>query len=332
MLISAITTGWLLAACAGGDTAAPVSRIVESSGDETVQVPVDPNPRPDGREAVKGSEIAAVDLPPLGFEALTETQAAVTIYALNTTVAPCEPCMGEGTSVARCLTETHPTCGNLMDVARRGVRSGLALPLEEHASEAELMVLLGHIRYEEPWRDVAPGAMAALPLLAGAADAPIQVLLVVDYQDPFSRQVQDDWAALMSRYGERIGWRLVQRPDVERHLLSERAALTVLAAGRQGAALAAHEALLGGALSEAALDGIAAAAGLDAARLTEDLADPALRKQLAADRTLADSLDVRATPSTVAGGYLVRGARVEAHYAAMLDDLLADRADSWPGE
>jgi len=330
MLISAVTIGGLLAACAGGgDAAPPVSTLVETTGVETVQIPVDPNPRPDGREAVKGSEIPAADLPELGFGALTETQAEVTIYALNTTVAPCEPCMSDGRSIARCLTESHPTCPNLLDVARRGVRAGLALPPVEHASEIELLTLLSHIRYEEPWRDV---DVSGLPLLAGESDGAIQVVLVVDYQDPFSRQVQDDWAALMGLYVDGVGWRLLQRPDIERHPLAERAARVVLAADAQGAALAAHDALLAAPLDEAALDGIAAAAGLDPAALTEALADPALKQRLAADRAAADALGVRSTPSTVIGGYLVRGAREQARYAAALDELIADRADPWPGE
>ncbi len=303
-----------LLACAGEEPPPPVSAPVPGAGtgDGPVTVPVPEVTRPDGRAAVMGSEIAAEDLPPIGLESLSERQASDVLVALNTTVGPCPECMDRGYSIARCLANGVPECENVPAVARRAVRLGRELGFLE---------LLPRIRYEEPWRQ--------LPADRLGPPGSLPVVVAVDYADPFSREVWPALQELAGAYGDQLYWSVLHRPDTERHPLAERAARLVLAADRRGAGRRAHEALLsrGAPLDAAALDALLAELGLDDAAL----ADPPLGERLAADRALADALDIRATPSLVIGGYLVRGARGAPYYSALIDDLLADAADPWPG-
>lgn len=89
------------------------------------------------------------------------------------------------------------------------------------------------------------------------------------------------------------------------------AAKAAMAASRQGKYGPMHETMMNakGRLTEESIRAIAADLKLDMARFEEDLADPALDKELAVKRELAGALGITGTPSVVIGDRLLRGAR-----------------------
>ena len=86
-------------------------------------------------------------------------------------------------------------------------------------------------------------------------------------------------------------------------------AKAALAAQRQGKYVAFHEALFElPEISEATLKDLSGRLGLDHARLTRDMQDPAIAAQIARDHELARSLDINGTPGFVIGNRLIPGA------------------------
>ena len=91
------------------------------------------------------------------------------------------------------------------------------------------------------------------------------------------------------------------------------AALAALAAREQGGYLKFHYALMASTdLSREAVERIAVESGLDAERLKKDMAKPELPSALARNRSLADALEIQATPAFVIGGEVAPGALDEA--------------------
>jgi protein-disulfide isomerase len=322
--------GLMLAFGCTGEPAAPavskpVSRPVAGAegAPDAAPVPV-PTPqlsRPDGRMPLYGSDLGPEDLPPLGLEALSDEAREAALVAINNTYGPCEPCMEGGKSIARCLVMAPEGCENMASVARRAVRAaGEGLDAHE---------VIQRVRFVDPWLPIDGPERAR----RGPDDA-LTVVLALDYTDPFSKRSAEVWEALSERYGDRVAFELLHRPDLERHPLAGGAALAVLAAGRQGAAFAAHDLLLSveGPPTAEVLDGLAGALGLDAARYAADRADPALAGRQEEDLALAERLGVRGTPTTFIAGYRVRGLRELAFYTGMIDALLADAEDAWPRE
>ena len=94
---------------------------------------------------------------------------------------------------------------------------------------------------------------------------------------------------------------------------SELAARYALAAIKQGRYAEFHHAVLASKLPEHQLDegkieGFAAAAGLDVARLKADAADPAFTKRIADNRALAGKLGISGTPGLIVGDQVQGGA------------------------
>ncbi len=88
------------------------------------------------------------------------------------------------------------------------------------------------------------------------------------------------------------------------------AAKAALAARKQGKYVALHEALFqirGTANADRVME-VAAKAGLDIARLTADMADPAIQALLEKNLALAQALRIDGTPGFVAGKRILRGA------------------------
>jgi len=88
-------------------------------------------------------------------------------------------------------------------------------------------------------------------------------------------------------------------------------ARAVLAAQRQGGYQKLHDAIMqsdSGVITEASLQSVAVAAGLDWPRLQRDMADPAIAQRIEANVTLAHQLGIDGTPAYVVGGHLLTGA------------------------
>lgn len=101
---------------------------------------------------------------------------------------------------------------------------------------------------------------------------------------------------------------------------SERGSRALLAAARQGGYDALRAALMRSSsddLSETSIRKAAEKLGLDWQRLHEDMESPAIAKQLAANKQLAQDLDIEGTPTLVIGQKIVAGADMPTIAAAV---------------
>ncbi len=114
---------------------------------------------------------------------------------------------------------------------------------------------------------------------------------------------------------------------------SELAARYAFAAIKQGKYAEFHDAVLASKLPEHQLDetkiqGFAATAGLDVARLKTDAADPALTKRIADNRALAGKLGISGTPGLIVGDQLQSGALSLEALKKMVADVRARKVAS----
>jgi protein-disulfide isomerase len=104
---------------------------------------------------------------------------------------------------------------------------------------------------------------------------------------------------------------------------SEYAAKAALASGRQGKYWQLHLAMFGheGKITRASVDEIAAAQGINMAKLKKDMADPAIEETLARTRALAQALAINGTPAFIIDDKLVPGYLPQADLAAAIDEV-----------
>jgi protein-disulfide isomerase len=264
--------------------------------------------RPDGRATLTLGARTAVEVPVTGLASLAPGPQAEAMAVLNSTTAPCLPCMNDGISLADCLVQSHETCLNLVALGERIVRAAAAGE-DRHAIQPKAL-------YEEPWQPTADVGQRVV----GAGDAPVQVVLVLDPGDPFSARMKEPWAKLAG--DPRVALSLLLLPR-ERHLGSRTAARAVLAAGDH--AWVVHEALLGNTrLDEEALDALGAQLGLEGTPWKEARQSTAVESQLQRFEVQAQVLGVESTPMTLVNGYPVPGVRSHAYLKELVDRELAD--------
>ena len=98
------------------------------------------------------------------------------------------------------------------------------------------------------------------------------------------------------------------------------AAQAALASRAQGKYIAFHKALIKAKISydEESIMKIATAVGIDTARLKKDMRAPRIQTQIAKNRTLARSLNIRGTPAFIVGKQIFPGALTPAQLAHMI--------------
>lgn len=143
---------------------------------------------------------------------------------------------------------------------------------------------------------------------AGATQPDVTVVVFTDYQCPICKATDPALARLMAA-DRKVA--VVYKDWPIRGAMSDLAARTALAAGRQGRYLAVHDALMAarGPLSPPRIAALAAAAGADPARLAADQAAHAreIDAQLGRHRLQAFSLGLSGTPAYLVGPYLIEG-------------------------
>ena len=104
---------------------------------------------------------------------------------------------------------------------------------------------------------------------------------------------------------------------------SEYAAKAALASGRQGKYWQLHLAMFSheGKITRASVDEIAAAQGINMAKLKKDMADPAIEETLARTRALAQTLAINGTPAFIIDDKLVPGYLPQADLAAAINEV-----------
>ena len=155
--------------------------------------------------------------------------------------------------------------------------------------------------------------------IAGNPDGDVTIVEFNDYQCPYCKRAHLAVKSTLAADGK------VKLVIKDLPILGEPsriAALAALAARAQGKHLAFHNALMeySGKIDRDKIMEIAAASGLDMARLQKDMDDPKLKQIIERNTALASALGVRGTPAFVVGNQFVPGA-VDAD---ALKQLIAD--------
>jgi hypothetical protein len=283
-----------LGGCASPDEP-PVSQPVGEVSKKLVAVDMVRGQRPDGRAPLTLGARTAVEIPVPGLASLASGPQAEALAVLNSTTAPCLPCMTEGVSLADCLLQSHATCPNLVALGERIVRAA--------ASGDDRHTIRPKVLYGKPWQPTSDVGQ----LVVGTSDAPVQVVLVLDPGDPFSARMKDPWAELVGDPRVAISLLLLPR---ERHLGSRTGARAV------GNTL----------LDAAALDALGTGLGLEVIPWRKARKSTAVERQLQRFEAQAQALGVESTPLTLVNGYPVPGVRSHSFLKELVDRELADLA------
>jgi len=158
----------------------------------------------------------------------------------------------------------------------------------------------------------------------GSVGAPVTLLVFGEYLCPYCKRIDETLAQLLEAYPGRL--RIVYRNFIV-HPQAELLARAALAAHRQGRFRALHalffanqEALRTD--TQAAIDRLAAQAGLDVRRLQRDMESDEMREQLEADRAEAARVGVTGSPTTFINGRKLSGSQSIDSFRTIIDELL----------
>ena len=284
------------------------STPVGEAAENLVAVDMVRGQRPDGRSVLVLGTRTAEEIPLSGLTELAPGPLSEAMAVLNSTTAPCLPCMTEGVSLADCMVQSHSSCPNLPSLGRRIVRAAAAGE-DRHAMQPRVL-------YAEPWQPTREIGRHVV----GPADAPVKLLLVLDPGDPFSARMKDPWIGLAGESGVAISILLLPR---ERHLGSREAARAILSAGAHSWEVLG--ALLGNTpIDEEALDALASGLGLEVDSWREARQSTAGERQLQRFEVQARELGAENTPMTWVNGYRIPGVRSLAFLRELVDRDLAD--------
>ncbi|MEE2752141.1 MAG: hypothetical protein VX519_11985 [Myxococcota bacterium] len=317
--MSLLVMCWLLGGCERTEAPPVTSQITQSPEKNLVALDIGRGQRPDGRALLTLGVLRAEDLPVPGLSTLTSPMQAEAMAVFNSTTAPCSPCMEDGVSVSDCLIRTETSCRNLQTLAQRIVGAARV-----GKSRHEIQPL---VTYADPWKPSIAGNKlrgtegAWTSLLGGPTwgegSAPISVVLVVDYSDPFSRQMEEVWSTLLA--DKPVAVYLLHLPHA-RHSEAEGLARAVVAAG--GTAGELHGALLK--KEVATLETLGSQLGLDEAGWAARRDAVETTSVLEGHAQLAVELGIEATPATLINGYPVVGVRSLEFLQTILNNEIGD--------
>ncbi len=158
----------------------------------------------------------------------------------------------------------------------------------------------------------------------GPKDAPVVVVVFVDFQCPFCRKAwADELKPLLAEHDEDVALAMRQLP-LAIHPSAPGAAKAVLAAAAQGKAWEFHDRLIAheGALGRGHFVEWVKELGMDEAKFLADLDDPATAAAVEADVRLANEVGVSGTPGFFVNGRYLDGYR-PGSLRAMVDEELA---------
>lgn len=163
--------------------------------------------------------------------------------------------------------------------------------------------------------------------VSGNADGDIAIVEWFDYQCPYCRKLEPELSQVVHDDGK---VRLVWKDWPILGPVSVVAARMALAAKYQDKYAAAHDALLAlnSKLSEAKIDEVLAAAGIDVDRAKRDLAvnEKAIHAILARNNEQAEGLAFRGTPAFIVGKFRVPGALTMNQFAQVIADARKAKA------
>ncbi|MEO1677340.1 MAG: DsbA family protein [Pseudomonadota bacterium] len=145
--------------------------------------------------------------------------------------------------------------------------------------------------------------------VGGAPEGDITVVEFIDYRCGFCRRAHPEVQELIATDG-RIRLIVKEFPILgEQSVLASRFAIAVKKLGGDEAYKAAHDALIEmpGDVNELALELLAVDLGLDPAAVLETMGTQEVTDIILANRTLAQQLEIRGTPTFVVGDTMLRG-------------------------
>lgn len=191
-------------------------------------------------------------------------------------------------------------------------------PLSPEQTQAQLDFLLAGSRRIEP-------AMLASTKLyqgisRGPADAPIVIVVFMDLECHYCGKVLATIDQLWEEFPDKLRLVIKQFP-LPQHAHAELAAEASLAAEAQGKYWEFHDVVLASqdSLSPTSFHQFAAQLGLDTARFDADIASKRFAAAVQADKQIARTLQVAATPSFVINGLLFAGAWQVSAFRAMIE-------------
>lgn len=243
-----------------------------------------------GRGADSNPSAADVDIP--GVETRDFTPREKHEFSQYITDLP-SPCATVAVPIAACLIEKR-SCAACLPAAQaiaKAVRDGMT---REQV----------HDLYKQRF-DVA--SARTIPLEGspsrGPDAAPIVVVEFADFECPFCQKLASELDHMWDARKDKVRFVYKFLP-LAMHHHGESAARAAIAAQMQGKFWEMHHLLFVNAqhLEAADLEGYAKAIGLDVDRFRADMAGPAAKARVEADRTLADGLGVKGTPTVFIDG------------------------------
>lgn len=157
----------------------------------------------------------------------------------------------------------------------------------------------------------------------GPADAKVTVVEFFDYRCGYCKRSLDWVRALPEEYDGQV--RVVFKELPIFGGISETAALAALAAGKQGKYVEMHTGLMriksNDDLTEANIDAVAQAAGINVAKMRADMKSIAVQQQLSDMKALGQNLAVGGTPGFFIGEQHIEGANIPLIESAIEDAL-----------
>jgi protein-disulfide isomerase len=177
-----------------------------------------------------------------------------------------------------------------------------------------------------PDETVYPAVVGGSPT-RGTADALVTIVEFGDFEENYSRSVQDEISHLRSFYGGkvRLVFKFAPQPRHERGALAAELAALIYDKKGPDAFWAAHDALYtaSAALEDATLERIAKDAGLEPKSTLAAIKAHKHAGLIDADRDLADDLKVGSLPQMFINGKRLKGVQQEGYIAAIIDAEVA---------
>lgn len=139
--------------------------------------------------------------------------------------------------------------------------------------------------------------------IRGPENAPVTITVFSDFQCPYCARLEPALDQVLAAYPQQVRLVFKQFP-LNMHKFAQPAALASLAARNQGKFWPLHDQLFANynKLSDAMIRELVEKTGLDMKRYEQDLADPALQQEIAADIQLGVQAGVRGTPAVFING------------------------------
>jgi len=137
----------------------------------------------------------------------------------------------------------------------------------------------------------------------GPENAPVTITVFSDFQCPYCARLVPTLDQVLAAYPQQVRLVFKQFP-LSMHNFAKPAAIATLAARNQGKFWPLHDQLFANynKLSDIRIRELAESVGLDMARYDQDLANPALQQEIAADIQLGSTVGVRGTPAAYING------------------------------